>query len=249
MTELSTRQDDRAGATTGVQITVSDAYHGTVDQRTVDQWELHQARLALSILKEALSGEAMVRLLTPYIEAADLRGREVAAASHGEWGPPVESVFEVKGLRMEDFFSWFQAHLSDEPAMLAGNPDHYEIRMPEAIITETIGGIPTRFKFQPEPVERPETFKPDPAFPLNPGGNHAALATLLDDVTPQALATGMQLRETDDGFAMKMTLHFPAAAPPEMLEDHSRHYAIEFSRWITMAYQAKQALSGPEPTK
>jgi hypothetical protein len=249
MTELSTRTVGGEGAANGLQIKVTDAYHGTVDQRTVDQWELRQARLALSVLKEALRGEAMVRLLTPYIEAADQRGRDVAAASHGEWGPPVESIFEVEGLRMEDFFSWFQAHLSDEPAMLAGNPDHYEIRMPEGIITETIGGMPTRFKFQPEPVERPETFRADPAFPLNPGGNQAALATLLDDVTPQALATGMQLRETDEGFAMKMTLHFPAAAPPEMLEDHSRHYAIEFSRWITMAYQAKQAPAGQEPTE
>jgi hypothetical protein len=51
----------------------------------------------------------------------------------------------------------------------------------------------------------------------------------------------MQLRETEDGFAMKMTLFFPAAAPEEMLEDHNRHYAIEFSRWITMAYQAIRA--------
>ena len=225
----------------GPQINVTDDYHGTVDQRTIDQWELHQARLALSTLKEGLRGEAMVRLLASHIEAADQRGREVAAASKGEWGPPVESVFEVRGLRMDEFFAWFNEHLSDEPAMLAGNPDHYEIRMPQGIITETLGGIPTRFKFQPEPVERPTTFKADPEFPLNPGGNHGALATLLDDVTPQALAAGMQLRETEDGFAMKMTLYFPAAAPPEMLEDHSRHYAIEFSRWITMAYQASHS--------
>jgi hypothetical protein len=55
------------------------------------------------------------------------------------------------------------------------------------------------------------------------------------------LPAGMQLRETEDGFAMKMTLFFPAAAPEEMLEDHNRHYAIEFSRWITMAYQAIRA--------
>jgi hypothetical protein len=54
----------------------------------------------------------------------------------------------------------------------------------------------------------------------------------------------MQLRETEDGFAMKMTLFFPAAAPPDMLEDHSRHYAIEFSRWITMAYQASPNRTG-----
>jgi hypothetical protein len=145
-----------------LQITVSDDYHGTVNQATIDQWELRQARLALSILKEGLRGEAMIRLLAPYIEAADQRGREVAAASNGEWGPPVESTFEVKGLGIEEFFAWFRDHLSDQPAMLAGNPDHYEIRMPEGIITETIGGIPTRFMFHFDPIDPPASFKLDP---------------------------------------------------------------------------------------
>jgi hypothetical protein len=185
MTELSARPID---TTDRLQITVSDAYHGTVDQATIDQWELRQARLALSVLKEGLRGEAMIRLLAPYIEAADQQGREVAAASNGEWGPPVESTFEVKGLGMEEFFAWFQDHLSDELAMLAGNPDHYEIRMPEGIITETIGGIPTRFMFHFDPVDPPASFRLDPEFPVRPmGGGGAALATLLDGVTPQAL--------------------------------------------------------------
>jgi hypothetical protein len=242
MTELSDHPSETDTAAGRLQITVSDAYHGTVDQRTLDQWELQQARLALSVLKEALRGEAMIRLLDPYIQAADERGQRIAAASNGEWGPPVESLFEVQGLRMEEFFQWFQAHLSDEPAMLAGNPDHYEIRMPEGTITETIGGIPTRFMFHFEPTDPPESFRLDPDFPIRPmGSGGGAMATLLDGVTPVALPAGMQLRETDDGFAMKMSLYFPAAAPEEMLEHHNRHYAIEFSRWITMAYQASRA--------
>jgi hypothetical protein len=245
MTELSAHPTDTADE---LHITVSDAYHGTVDQATVDQWELRQARLALSILKDGLRGEAMIRLLAPYIEAADQRGRAVAAASNGEWGPPVESTFEVRGLPMEEFFAWFQDHLSDEPAMLAGNPDHYEIRMPEGIITETIGGIPTRFMFHFDPIDPPASFTLDPEFPVRPmGGGGATMATLLDGVTPQALPAGMQLRQTDDGFAMKMTLYFPAAAPPDMLEDHSRHYAIEFSRWISMAYQASRTGPADKP--
>jgi hypothetical protein len=124
--------------------------------------------------------------------------------------------------------------MTDEGAMVAGNPDHYEIRVPEAI-TETLGGIPTRFMFHLEPRERPVHFRRDPAFPKD-FAEGATLATLLDGTTPVALATGMQIRDFDDGFAIKLTLYFPKAAPPEMLEHHSRHYAIEFSRWIAVAH-------------
>jgi hypothetical protein len=244
MSESATRAADRdaAGA---LQITVTDGYHGTVDQRTIDQWELHQARSVLAMLKEALQGDAMVELLAPQIEAGDERARRVAAESNGEW-VPVESVFEVRGVSVGQFFDWLKAHFSDEPAMLAGNPEHFEIRMPEGVITETLGGIPTRFQIQlqGEPLAPPESFKVDPAFPIRPtetGGikvESAILSTLLDGETPVMLQpVGMQARETEDGFDLKMTLYFPAASSPEALEDHSRHYAVEFSRWITMAYE------------
>lgn len=244
MSESATSTVDRDAAGT-LQITVTDDYHGTVDQRTIDEWELCQARIALALLKEALGGEALVKLLAPYVEAADERGRRIAAESNGEW-LPVESVVEVRGLPMEQFFAWLKTHFTDEPAMLAGNPDHFEIRLPEGVITETLGGIPTRFKIHlqsDEPIEPPASFKLDPAFPVRPaetGGikvGGAVLSTLLDGRTPVMLQPAVeQLREAEDGFAMKLTMYFPAAAPPELLEDHSRHYAIEFSRWITMAY-------------
>jgi hypothetical protein len=254
MTELSTRAVDGDGAGT-LEITVTDGYHGTVDQPTIDEWELRQARIALSLLKDALRGDAMVELLAPYVAASDERGRWLAAESNGEWAP-VESVVEVRGLRMEQFFAWFHPHFADEPTMLAANPDHYEVRFPEGIITEVLGGIPTRFQVQLQagPIARPASFEPDPDFPIHPKiagvdmGDGAMLSTLLDGSTPAVLTPTMQLRETDDGFAIKLTLYFPAAAPPEMLEDHSRHYAIEFSRWITMAYEAQRSDSTAAPS-
>lgn len=241
MTDLSSRTTDPEETRT-LRITVTDAYHGTVDQNTIDQWELRQARIALSVLKEALRGEAMAGLLAPYIEAADQRAREIAAASRGEWGTPVESTFEVHGLQADEFFAWFDKHLADEPAMLAGNPDHYEIRMPEGVITETLGGVPTRFRFQFEPVDVPDSFQPDPAFPIR-NGEGGVVATLMDGSTPVLMAAGQQLRHLDDGFVMKLSLYFPVGAPTQTLEDHARHYAIEFSRWMRMAYEASRSSS------
>jgi hypothetical protein len=240
MTELSAN-----AATPAFQITATDRHHGTVDQRTLDEWELHQARMALALLKEALGREAIVKLLEPEIAAADERARQIAAESNGKW-LPVESVLDVRGLTIEQFFDWFNTHFSETPVMLAANPDHYEISLADGIVTETLGGIPTRFQIQPGHVALPENFTPDPTFPVHPTeivgvqvGQGAVLSTLLDGTTPVILQPSLlQLRETEDGFAIKLTLYFPATAPPEMFEDHCRHYAIEFSRWITMAYEA-----------
>jgi hypothetical protein len=228
-------------AASSLEIKVTDRWNGSNDQATIDAWELRQARIALALLKEKLRGEAMTRLLAPEIAAADERARQIAAASNGEWGPPVESVLEVRGLTSDEFLAWLHPHLTDEAAMEAGNPDHYEVR-PEVAVTETFAGIPTRFKFNMEPRERPSHYQRDPAFPKDATeGAGAFLATLLDGTTPVALAAGMQIRDDDDGFAIKLTVFFPKAAPPEMLEHHSRHYAIEFSRWIAMAHAAKRS--------
>jgi hypothetical protein len=239
MTDVSTRSV-ATDAASPLEIKVTDRWNGSVGQATIDAWELHQARIALALLKERLRGEAMTQLLAPEIAAADERAREIAAASNGEWGDPVESVLDVRGLTSDLFLEWLNSHLMDEAAMEAGNPDHYEVR-PEVAVTETFAGIPTRFKFNMEPCERPAHFRRNPDFPRDvTAGAGAFLATLLDGTTPVALSAGMQIRDEDDGFAIKLTVFFPKAAPAEMLEHHSRHYAIEFSRWIAMAHAAKR---------
>jgi hypothetical protein len=199
MTDVRNSAPTEAGFAHALQITVTDEYHGTVDQATIDQWELRQARIALSLLKDALRGEQMLELLAPYIQAADERTRQIAAASNGEWGPPVESVIEVRGLRFDEFFTWFETHLADEPAMETANPDHYEIRVPDNFVTETMGGIPTRFRFDPEPVDPPKTFRPDPAFPIQPRGDVAVVTRLVDGSAAGGLGPRPHRRATPAG--------------------------------------------------
>src|SRR5262245_2477320 len=102
MTELATESTtaDPAG---GFSITVTDKYHGTVDQQGLDAGERRQAGSALALLTEALRGDAMVELLTPWIEESNRRARKIFEESNGEWGPPVESVFDVRGLTFDEF--------------------------------------------------------------------------------------------------------------------------------------------------
>jgi hypothetical protein len=91
--------------------------------------------------------------------------------------------------------------------------------------------VSTRFTFHIDPIDPPASFTLDPEFPIRRmGGGGATMATWLDGVTPQALPAGTQLRQTDDGFAMKMTLYFRAAAPSDMHADHSRHHAGQPNR-------------------
>lgn len=242
----STTQTSNPKVSGPLEITVTDAVHGTADQSTLDAWELRQARIALALLKEKLGHEAIVELLAPEIAASDERFREYAAASNGEWGPLVESTFRVRGLTPAQFMTWFAEHLVDEPAMIAANPDHYEIRNDVGVITETMGGLPVRFQMH---VGQTKEFMKDSAAALanlrsdaksrptdNPGHS-----TLMDGVTPVARAVKMDFDDLDDGFQMTMGLRFPAAAPEAYRVDHLRHYAIEFSRWLTMAYEAAQA--------
>jgi hypothetical protein len=96
-----------ADAAPSLEISVTDEWNGTVDQATIDAWELHQARIALALLKERLRGDAMAQLLAPEIAEADARAREIAVASAGEWGPPVESALDVRGLTSDEFLAWF----------------------------------------------------------------------------------------------------------------------------------------------
>jgi hypothetical protein len=224
------------------KITVTDDYHGTFDQSRIDAWELEHARTALKLLKTALGKDEIVRLLQPQIKMADERGRRIAEASDGTW-KAVQSVFEVHGLTHQEWLDWFQVNLFNEEAMTDGHPEHYEIRYPDAIVTETLGGIPTRFKILRAAAEMPKEFKRDPTYPIFWGDEARASMTTLLDGTPRGLITGMELRPTEDGFFLKNTLFWSSASPPEMFILHKRHYAIEFTRWLTMAYEAKMQAS------
>ena len=48
-----------------------------------------------------------------------------------------------------------------------------------------------------------------------------------------------QFAETDTGFKAKLTIYFPAASAPEMIEGHRWHLACEFTNWVNLCIESQ----------
>ncbi|MFD5249938.1 hypothetical protein ACFWIW_35700 [Amycolatopsis sp. NPDC058340] len=213
----------------------------TVDESTVDQWELEAARRALKNLKTVAGGQVMMDLLAGQIEDGDRFHKRIVAESGGTYRESrVE--FTVRGLGGTELVSWFRAQTStgrfkDKALLLNAHPEHY-VEPPQypGGMVETIGGHLTRFRVSvARELPAPVAAYLEPSYPetlMN------ALLTL-DDGTPFAYCLH-QARDTDSGADVVVRIVYPSAAPDSMIAGHCEHLAIEFRSWIRNAAAAKQ---------
>lgn len=216
----------------------------------IDTWELKASRRALKTLKSLLSNEAMLSLLNPLIEEADIYYKTIITQSHGEYK---ESRIDLKvyGLKVSHFMDWWKDWMADlqNPetkqktfleTMVPAHPEHYALPSYPSGVVETIGEHIARVQIKP--IFDPPAFVRaygDPAYqPLS------AIGTLDDG---SALFYILQeLRDCDGGSEFRLRLLFPAAAPQVFFDEHAEHLAVEFRSFVTSAFERQQRLVSGE---
>ncbi|KUL63576.1 hypothetical protein [Streptomyces sp. NRRL S-1521] len=211
----------------------------TVNESTVDQWELKAARRALTNLKSVVGGHVMMDLLAGQIEAGDRYYKELVAASGGACRES-RTEFTIRGLSGTALANWFAAQagtgrFQDKSLLVNAHPEHY-VEPPTYTggMVETIDGRLCRFQVSVA-RELPATVAAflDDSYPVTL--MNALLS--LDDGTPFAYCLH-QARDTAAGANVVVRVIYPSAAPDSLIEGHCEHLAIEFRSWIRNAATA-----------
>jgi hypothetical protein len=217
-----------------------------INASDVDTWELKASRRALKNLKTLLAGQAMLDLLKPAIEEADIYYKDIIDRSNGEYK---ESRIDLKakGLKVADFMDWWKEWMADlqDPTikqktfletMVPAHPEHYALPSYPSGIVETIGEHIARVQIKP--IFDPPAFVRaygDPSYqPLS------AIGTLDDGSILFYIL--QELRDCEDGSEFRLRLLFPAAAPAVFFDEHAEHLAVEFRSFITSAFERQQRL-------
>ena len=184
---------------------------------SIDTWELKASRRALKTLKTLLSNQAMLSLLAPAIEEADIYYKNIINRSNSEYK---ESRIDLKarGLKVADFMDWWKEWMADLQnsdikqntflaTMVPAHPEYYALPPYPSGVVETIGEHIARKQI--ELIFDPSAFVRaygDPSYqPLSATGtleNGNILFYILQE-----------LRDCDEGSELRLRLLFPAAAP------------------------------------
>lgn len=211
---------------------------GPTGSGSIDDFELFYARRALDRFRTRLGSEGLLDLLAADIEEGNAFLRDNALASDGSFTAGT-TVLATRGLTSGAFLAWMEkAFAGDEHALLAAHPEHY-VMAPGADgafhVVENIGPHVCSF------------------FMGGWGTDAMAWAADADELLPRSgfphvmssnlfLADGTvvgraltQFGDTAEGFTASLTVYVPATCPPDVLEHHLRHYAVEFRNWIAAA--------------
>lgn len=214
----------------------------------VDHWELKASRRALKTLKTLLSGPAMLDLLKPKIEEADIYYKDIIDKSNGEYK---ESRIDLKakGLKVAHFMAWWKEWMGDLQnaeskqktfleTMVPAHSEHYALPPYPSGVVETIGEHIARVQIKP--IFDPPAFVTaygDPSYqPLS------AIRTLDDGSILFYIL--QELRDCEQGSEFRLRLLFPAAAPEVFFEEHAEHLAVEFRSFLTSAFERQQRVGG-----
>jgi len=217
-----------------------------IDASHIDNWELRASRRALKNLKTLLAGQAMLDLLKPAIEEADIYYKDIIDRSNGEYN---DSRIDLKanGLKVAHFMDWWKEWMADLQdsetkqktfleTMVPAHPEHYALPPYPSGIVETIGEHIARVQIKP--IFDPPAFVRaygDPSYqPLS------AIGTLDDGSVLFYIL--QELRDCEDGSEFRLRLLFPAAAPQVFFDEHAEHLAVEFRSFITSAFERQQRL-------
>lgn len=208
----------------------------------IDDLELFYSRRALDRFRRRLGRQGLLDLLAADIEEGNAFLRESALASHGTFEAGT-TVLTTKGVTSADFLAWMErAFAGDETALLAAHPEHY-VMAPGTDgafnVVENIGPHVCSFFMggwgtdaMAWAADAPELL-PESDFPHKMSSN---LFLADGTVVGRALT---QFGDTADGFTASLTVYVPTTCPPEVLEHHLRHYAVEFRNWIVVAAAAR----------
>ncbi|MGX6605001.1 hypothetical protein ACWKSP_23145 [Micromonosporaceae bacterium Da 78-11] len=208
----------------------------------VDAFELAHARRALALLKSRIGRQGLLDLLAADIEEGNDYLRERAELSGGKFKSGT-TVLAVRGLKAGQFVRWLTTIFSDEPALLAAEPEHFVIfTNPDTTVTvvENLGPYVSRVLLPGYGVaatwaeEAINELLPEADFPFR---------RLADLSLPDGTVVGRvlnQFGDTDEGFTAHLTCYFPVECADEFVEHHREHLAVEFRNWITAAAAAQQ---------
>jgi len=221
-----------------------------VTTNDVDSWEVKASRRALKTLKALFTNQAMLDLLKPAIEEADIYYKDIIARSNGEYK---ESRIDLKArsLKVSHFMDWWKEWMADLQnseskqktfleTMVPAHPEHYALPPYPSGVVETIGEHIARLQIKP-------IFDP-PAFVCaygNPSYQPLSAIGTLDDGSVLFYIL-QELRDCDDGSEFRLRLLFPAAAPQVFFDEHAEHLAVEFRSFITSAFERQRHLVGGE---
>lgn len=231
---MTSRSDDRPVTSPTLRFHTSG---GTVDEATVDEWELVAARRALMNLKTLLHGQPVLDLLNEQIEAADRRYAALVAASDAEYRECRVDV-TAEGLTATQFLEWFAETMTMTPDVAAieriypAHPEHY-FNPPRPGIVEVIGGQVARLSMDlvVDLAEMPAAISQlaNENYPYK-----VAMKASLQDGTVFGYLLH-ELRDSPEGCNVILRMMLPAAAPDDFCESHSQHFSIEFRYWLRAA--------------
>jgi len=212
---------------------------GPTGPGSVDDFELFYARRALRRLKGLIGRQGLLDLLADEIEHGNAFLREHALSSNGNF-KSATTVLAVQGLKAAEFVGYMDDIVTDEPAMLAAQPEHYVMagQADERVhIVENLGPHVCSFLFHfgknVEWAAQASELLPESHYPYKKVTN-----LFLPDGTVVGRVLS-QFGDTDEGFSANLTVYFPATCPEELFEHHRRHFAVEFSNWVTAAAAAR----------
>lgn len=232
---------------------------GNVDDTGIDGWELAASRRALDNLRTLLHGRPMLDLLAEQIEEAERLHKQYLKASHGEF-TAAHTILRVDGISLADFFGQGSGVTEDvKPGEFTPearktytfdrffqmHPEHYAFGDDYFGGVETMGGIPTRSEVRPagDDVEVPSfvTDLIDDSYPIR----NVGYGRLLDG-TFHSWALQMY-KDTETGIEANLRAFYPAACPPEYVDGHTRHFAVEFRNAAREAAAARDARADAAP--
>lgn len=214
--------------------TLAHAGDQRLDELDIRDHELLRARGALAYLKSRIGDAAMRTLLADDIATMTAMVREWVAASEGRWQSAVVTAL-LPGPGAEAFRDWYSATVADHRAdrLRAGHPEHY-LNTPGdrgVEVIEPIGetDLPWRIFYRSLAPDADLPSAWDPNFPVR------FAAEVVDEDGLRVGYSMRALRDVGDRTEIQLTTHLPAAAPPELLARHLRHFLIEYRNWAFLA--------------
>jgi len=212
---------------------------GPTRPESIDDFELFYARRALRRLKGLIGRRGLLDLLADEIEHGNAFLREHARRSNGNF-KSATTVLDVYGLKAGDFVGYMDDIVTDEPAMLAAQPEHY-VMVGQADgrvhIVENLGPHVCSFLFHfgknVEWAAQATELLPESHYPYKKVTN-----LFLPDGTVVGRVLS-QFGDSNEGFSANLTVYFPTTCPDELFEHHRRHFAVEFSNWVKAAAAAR----------
>jgi hypothetical protein len=206
------------------------------------RWEVARSREALALLRKKLGIAGIQELLEEELGNSDREHARMSHESKGNWAASTTEI-DVKGVSAGDFLQWFRERVqaNDQSAMGRACPEHYVVAPTDdgrLDVIETTGGwgFPTRFFAKLG--ETAETACPNPddidsSYPMKWAGRF----TLRNGEENGRVLH--QFMDTAGGFKAKLTIYFPAASPPGLIEGHRWHLAVEFTNWVTLCIESR----------